>query len=73
MRDVEPPSWVQVNGKPFRRVARVVLVCNRHRGEDAQGAPIRPPNETMAPGTSKRRPQAERLFDDLSLKKGGRS
>ena len=70
---IEPADWYVINGKKVRKVARVAYVCRRHRGEDAQGPPIAPPNDTMAPGTSKRRPQAERLFDDLSLKKGGRS
>ena len=70
---ISPPGHRTVYGQAVRTTSRIVFVCKRHRGEDAQGPPISAPNDTMAPGTSKRRPQTERLFDDGSLVRGGPS
>jgi hypothetical protein len=73
---LEPGHKIEIEtyaGKrPRWRSPRVAYVCRRHRGEDAVGVPITTPNLTMAPGTSRLRPQPSALFDDTGLKRGGR-
>ena len=49
---------------------RVAYVCSAHAGEDLVGRPVKPPNSTMVPGSSGRRPQEAALFTATSLKRG---
>jgi len=51
------------------RMARVVWACGRHAGDN--GAPLIAPNQTMAAGTSRLKPQAEQLFDQIPYRAAG--
>jgi hypothetical protein len=45
------------------RLARTILVCNHHPGGITNGPPPETPRRTLAPGTTRKEPQLERLFD----------
>jgi hypothetical protein len=70
---LEPGETIVLpNKRKVWRAARVAYACRRHRGEDVVGAPVGAPRERTLAGTSRLRPQKECLFDDLSLRRGGR-
>jgi hypothetical protein len=55
-----------------RRRARVAYCCSRHH-RGSNGEPVPTPSSSMAPGTSRLKPQAEALFDSAPYRRGGAS